>query len=610
MSTRSDALEDGQRQRQSRSVPSVTFWTDTTEGSTFQSDKLRHWTESHLEDAERILNPCAGVASLSVDGEVLRVDVDEEADADLHIDFRDLPDHVETESFDAIVYDPPYTPNQARSKYGLDISDEEFYFYSRKVKALFDQLLAPGGVFIQFGYSTAAMPRNFGYQTMSVGLFNKLGSQNDYLGVAARKPTSPTQQVSPVAVTETVTQNAGANEIDAGDISTGGNGGNSIEMRYKQAANDTSFEDVLAGAVGEWVRPGDRVLHIFEDEPRVSLSGSRYTTCRYDCVDINSPDDPAAADVVETPWNIDARFGTGVFDVIVLDIPHSAFQRNIRTPQEEASGGSDVTHIDTALKRSLTDLVRGDGGRVVQIGRTATLMSGNDYDYHRAGVSILEHPAVSHDRVVAVDKKPHENLEIVGLGDGEVDRLHQHPHGAPGITSKHRRSAFEPTADSEFCVHCGNSFFHHPAAYVACPECGAAAGTGCVTEDGTPIPPSGRDHRITADDVHQDRLDIAAAKHSGDCNSKSPSYLDADPEIVSGLLDELSSSAFDREWGLLERKRLKADIEDRFTSEPRSIDLPERIIDELTGKNTHQKAAPASTSDTRSTSETSLDDFL
>jgi hypothetical protein len=608
MSTEGTQVEHEQQRPQT--TPAVSFWTDTTEGSTFQSDKLRHWTESHLEDAERVLNPCAGVAALNVDAEVLRVDVDEDANADLHIDFRDLPNHVEDESFDAIVYDPPYTPNQARSKYGLDISDEEFFFYGREVKELFDQLLKPGGVFLQFGYSTAAMPRDFGYETISVGLFNKLGSQNDYLGVAARKPSSPTQQVSPVAVTETVTQNAGASEIDGGDISTGGNGGNTIEMRYEQAAHDTSFEDALAGAVGAQIRPTDRVLHIFEDEPRVSLSTERTTTCRYDCVDIDSPADPAPADVVETPWNIDARFGTGVFDVIVLDVPHSAFQRNIRTPQEEASGGSDVTHIDTALKRSITDLVRGDGGRVVQVGRTATLMSGNDYDYHRTGVSIIEHPAVAHDRVVAVDEKPHENLEIVGLGAGEVDRVHQNPHGAPGLTSKHRRTDFEPSAKSEFCVHCGNSFFHHPAAYVPCPDCGAAAGTGCVTDDGTPVPASGANHRITARDLHEERLEASAEKHAGDCNSKSSSFLEADAEVVSDLLDELSPEAFEREWGWLERKQLKAELEDRFTDTPRSTDLPEQILDELTSGGGRTDGEAESESRNPATSETSLDDFL
>lgn len=595
--------------RENKSEPRLSYWSDTTEGSTFQSEKLRWWTESHLQDASAILNPCAGVAKLDVPGEVLRVDVDEEANADIHVDFRNLPNHVGEESFGAIVYDPPYTPHQARSKYGLDISDEDFYFYDRDVKELFDQLLAPGGVFIQFGYSTAAMPRDFGYETVSVGLFNKLGSQNDYLGVAARKPEEPTRQTSPLSITETVTQNAGAGKIDAGDISTGGNGGNSIEIRYEQANYDTTFSDALSTTVGEWVRPSDRVLHIFEDEPQLTISAENYTTCRYDCLDINSAEDPAPADVVETPWNISTRFGTGVFDVIVLDIPHSAFQRNIRTPQEEASGGSDVTHIDTSLKRSITDLVCGNGGQVVQVGRTATLMSGNDYDYRRTGVSVLEHPEVAHDRIIAVDEKPHENLEIAGLGDGEVDRLHQNPHGAPDLTSKHRRTDFEPTTNSDFCVHCGNHFFHSPAVYVTCPGCGAAPGTSCITDDGTPIPPSGNDYRITARDLHHDRLDAAAERHSGSCNNKSPAFLEADPDVVSDLLDKLSAEAFERDWGLVEQQQLKSELESRYTATPRSTNLPEQVIDELTtgnGRSVSGDGPPI----TRSTSETSLDDFL
>lgn len=98
------------------SPPSLRYYSDTTEGSTFESPKLRQWTESYLEEADRVLNPCAGNARLDVDGEVLRVDVNEDADADLHIDFRNLLEHADPESFDAIVYDPPYSYNQAKRK--------------------------------------------------------------------------------------------------------------------------------------------------------------------------------------------------------------------------------------------------------------------------------------------------------------------------------------------------------------------------------------------------------------------------------------------------------------------------------------------------------------
>lgn len=510
--------------------PAVSYWTGTTEGSTFESPKLKHWTETHLEDAERILNPCAGTATLDVDGDVFRVDINPDANADLHIDFRDLPEYVSEQSFDAIVYDPPYTSHQARSKYGLELSDSEFHFYKPATKRILDSLLEPDGVFIQFGYSTHIMPSDLGYTPEHIALFNKLGGQNDYLGVTARKPpTPPTPATTPSRITtaETVKQNAGAEKIPTGNISTGGNSGQEITMQYHRPPPKTSLDEAFAATIGQWLTPADRILHVFGDTPRASLTphSNHVTTCRYAHPNTSQTDTGAPADIVETPWNIGSRFGTGVFDAIVLDLPSEAFQRNIRTPYEIATKGSDVTHVDTALKRNITDIVDGDGGQIIQIGQTATLMSGIEYDYQRCAVSILSPPDHTHDQIIAVDAKPHENIETAGLDDGEVDGLYQHPHGAPGIEDKRNRSPYAPSSDSNFCVHCGNSFFHHPAAYRPCPECHAAGGSLCVTPNGASIHPSGSDHRITAADLHDARIEYATQYHNGRCNGKTTSEL-------------------------------------------------------------------------------------
>ena len=131
-----------------------------------------------------------------------------------------------------------------------------------------------------------------------------------------------------------------------------------------------------------------------------------------------------------------------------------------------------------------------------------------------------------------------------------------------------------------------------------------------MTDDGTPVPASGAGHRITARDLHEERLEASAEKHAGDCNSKSPSFLEADGGVVADLLDELSPEAFEREWRWLERKQLKAELEDRFTDAPRSTDLPEQILDELTSGTERTDAGPESESGNPATSETSLDDFL
>lgn len=584
--------------------PSLRYYSDTTEGSTFESPKLRRWTESHLGDADRILNPCAGTARLDVDGEVLRVDVNEDADADLNIDFRNLLDHVEPESFDAIVYDPPYSYNQAVSKYGLDIDRDDFYFFSDRVMELFNTLLAPGGVFLQFGYTTAAMPPEYGYEVVGVSLFNKLGSQNDYLGVALQKPDSEPSEALPLSVEDTVLPNVGADQISGSDVSAGGNGGDPIEMRYQRCGSNTGYENAVSSAVNRWVNSTDRVLHIYESRPTVDPASADVTRCAYRSIDLQAPDEEADADVTETPWNIASAFATGVFDAVILDIPYSAFQQNIRTPWKEAANGGDKTHVATALKRGITDLVDGDGGRVIQIGRTATLMSGLDYDYRRSGVGIIQHPSKETDRIVVVDEKPHENLETVGLPDGEVDRYETHHiitgrENATGTTSKYSRTDLPPTDSAHFCVHCGNHFYYHPAMYLSCVECGAQPGNYCVGDDGG----------VLYGTIHDSRVSDAEKRHDGSCNHKNPSYISASEERVEAIVNALREqvSPEDLDGGFTENN-LRVRLETEVAETPRSTDIVERVLSEL--RRPAASTASRQEETTSTTTETSLSDYV
>lgn len=505
----------------------IRWWTGRTKGPTFSSDKVKWWTEQHINETDSVLNPCAGPTKLDVD-DVLRVEVDaENGDADVYADFRDLlsKGYVEPASFDVIVYDPPYSLHQCVHKYGLDLGDDEFYFYDDEVKEYLDTLLAPGGTFIQFGYTTRTMPLSLGYQYEAVSVFNKTGCQNDYLGVVARKPLCPVESVDSIPTTvvshSRVLPNQGASQIDNSSITVDGNGGQSIDAYYAQLPADSNYCNELSELASKWISPTDRVLHIYETGPRINFQTDSWTTCAYRCADLNTEYDDVIADVVETPWNIDAAFADGVFDVVILDLPHSAWQTNIRTPYCQNRDGPDVTHVDTAIKRSITDLVKGDGGRVIQVGKTATLMSGADYAYTRSGICVIRHPEKAQDRILVVDEKQHSNLELVSIGEGEVDGEYSHPHGAPNITSKYNRTDHPPSGDSHFCVHCGNHFYHHPAVYADCPDCGARPGDMCRHPDSGDLRhPTAPNHMITAEDVCEGRLKQAIKYHSGNCNGK------------------------------------------------------------------------------------------
>jgi hypothetical protein len=149
---------------------------------TFQSDIIRRWVEQRLQG--RVLNTCAGKTKLTHDHEVIRNDIDEQRDADLHVDVCEIADHLAPESFDTIVYDPPFSQYQANRSYGgRTVGDTAL------AKRQFDALLRPGGRVIQFGFTTTCMPtvieRDDGtersYHRKAVAIFNTLGQMHDYL---------------------------------------------------------------------------------------------------------------------------------------------------------------------------------------------------------------------------------------------------------------------------------------------------------------------------------------------------------------------------------------------------------------------------------------------
>lgn len=150
---------------------------------TFQSDKIREWVEGHLQG--RVLNACAGKTKLDHVSEIVRNDYNPERDADYHVDVAEIAEHFPPNSFDTVVYDPPFSKEQAESSYdGVNVAHEG------KAMAQFDQLLRPGGVVIKMGFSTTCMPGSKDYERVEVAIFNTLGRMNDWLGTVDRRMSS------------------------------------------------------------------------------------------------------------------------------------------------------------------------------------------------------------------------------------------------------------------------------------------------------------------------------------------------------------------------------------------------------------------------------------
>jgi len=117
---------------------------------TFEYQPARKILREEMEG--RTLNACAGKTQLDHDAEIVRNDLNPDRDADTHVDVVEIADHFEAESFDTIIFDPPFDEKQAETKYdGLHAMD----VYAALEQ--FNELVRAGGKVICFGWNSWGM---------------------------------------------------------------------------------------------------------------------------------------------------------------------------------------------------------------------------------------------------------------------------------------------------------------------------------------------------------------------------------------------------------------------------------------------------------------------
>jgi len=117
---------------------------------TFQTSMVRQVVLGHLSG--RVLNACAGKTRLEeycrgVD--VVRNDLNTDIQADHHRDAQTLDEHLEHESFDVVINDPPFDSGRSEKLYeGMHAND---YISLRDGLG---KLVAKGGLYIELGWNS------------------------------------------------------------------------------------------------------------------------------------------------------------------------------------------------------------------------------------------------------------------------------------------------------------------------------------------------------------------------------------------------------------------------------------------------------------------------
>jgi hypothetical protein len=146
---------------------------------TFEPPKVNKVVEEELEGT--VLNLFAGMTKLEHDGEVIRVDMDEDKDADYNMSALEFLEKTDM-NFDTVLLDPPYNVRKSREKY-----EGEYMGNFTKIKQeLVDRINENGKVFT-FGYATTGMGKTRGFDKKRVYVINHKGDHNDTLAVVERK---------------------------------------------------------------------------------------------------------------------------------------------------------------------------------------------------------------------------------------------------------------------------------------------------------------------------------------------------------------------------------------------------------------------------------------
>lgn len=150
---------------------------------TFECSTVRSWAEERLDG--RVLNACAGETQLRHPGGIVRNDVNDDRPADYHTDLRELPELLESSSFDTVVFDPPWSVYQVNDKY--EGRGQDTIKQSTQMARAIDELLTATGKALSFGYTLDMIPSSMNYTMAEAAVFTIPGPGKDFFGVVHQR---------------------------------------------------------------------------------------------------------------------------------------------------------------------------------------------------------------------------------------------------------------------------------------------------------------------------------------------------------------------------------------------------------------------------------------
>ena len=143
---------------------------------TFKSTSIKKWVESHCEN-KRVLNLFAGQIKLDNCFEV-RNDIDLTMNAEYHKDALDFVKEYNSELFDVIILDPPYSYRKSMEMYNGHKASR-----FNQLKDQLSEILSSGGKVITFGYHSVSMGAVRNFNQTEILLMSHGGAIHDTISI-------------------------------------------------------------------------------------------------------------------------------------------------------------------------------------------------------------------------------------------------------------------------------------------------------------------------------------------------------------------------------------------------------------------------------------------
>ena len=155
--------------------------------NTFSIKPIKELINRWLPDSGVILDPFANNNKLAT----ITNDIDTQYDTDYHLDAIIFIKSFESDSIDAILYDPPYSPRQVSESYkkmgmSVNLQTTQSSFWGNLKKEI-ARIVMPDGIVISFAWNSNGIGKTKGFKIEEILLVAHGGNHNDTICVVEKK---------------------------------------------------------------------------------------------------------------------------------------------------------------------------------------------------------------------------------------------------------------------------------------------------------------------------------------------------------------------------------------------------------------------------------------